>query len=329
MKRNADKIFLTSVLVVIEIVLLIEYFITKKLYYFYFIGLLLFPLIVLIIHFINQYKIIKKEETILIGENIKLSLTNLQFQKDIAVQNSYVLGEYIFDNKTYKFKQKIEYNLNDLLYKFKLHELPILVSLNNPNNSILDEAYIASLMKERNKSGEEILTKDYSSKEEIPLKRKEHILSKTLILYTLMFIAINIIVAVMTKKTDDLLTSLYIYVVFFFMILLLYFIRNLNNFIDKNIKINDLSKNKIKIVGYIEKFYYESDNNYAYYRDYINLHVPNPYYVLKVSYTYNKKIYVINSSNIYFKLNQVSNFIPVFIDPNNPSKAYVDIDYLK
>lgn len=329
MKRNADKIFLTSVLVVIEIVLLIEYFITKKLYYFYFIGLLLVPLIVLIIHFINQYKIIKKEETILIGENIKLSLTNLQFQKDIAVQNSYVLGEYIFDNKTYKFKQKIEYNLNDLLYKFKLHELPILVSLNNPNNSILDEAYIASLMKERNKSGEEILTKDYSSKEEIPLKRKEHILSKTLILYTLMFIAINIIVAVMTKKTDDLLTSLYIYVVFFFMILLLYFIRNLNNFIDKNIKINDLSKNKIKIVGYIEKFYYESDNNYAYYRDYINLHVPNPYYVLKVSYTYNKKIYVINSSNIYFKLNQVSNFIPVFIDPNNPSKAYVDIDYLK
>lgn len=329
MKRNADKIFLTSVLVVIEIVLLIEYFITKKLYYFYFIGLLLVPLIVLIIHFINQYKIIKKEETILIGENIKLSLTNLQFQKDIAVQNNYVLGEYIFDNKTYKFKQKIEYNLNDLLYKFKLHELPILVSLNNPNNSILDEAYIASLMKERNKSGEEILTKDYSSKEEIPLKRKEHILSKTLILYTLMFIAINIIVAVMTKKTDDLLTSLYIYVVFFFMILLLYFIRNLNNFIDKNIKINDLSKNKIKIVGYIEKFYYESDNNYAYYRDYINLHVPNPYYVLKVSYTYNKKIYVINSSNIYFKLNQVSNFIPVFIDPNNPSKAYVDIDYLK
>lgn len=329
MKRNADKIFLTSVLVVIEIVLLIEYFITKKLYYFYFIGLLLVPLIVLIIHFINQYKIIKKEETILIGENIKLSLTNLQFQKDIAVQNNYVLGEYTFDNKTYKFKQKIEYNLNDLLYKFKLHELPILVSLNNPNNSILDEAYIASLMKERNKSGEEILTKDYSSKEEIPLKRKEHILSKTLILYTLMFIAINIIVAVMTKKTDDLLTSLYIYVVFFFMILLLYFIRNLNNFIDKNIKINDLSKNKIKIVGYIEKFYYESDNNYAYYRDYINLHVPNPYYVLKVSYTYNKKIYVINSSNIYFKLNQVSNFIPVFIDPNNPSKAYVDIDYLK
>ena len=329
MKRNADKIFLTSVLVVIEIVLLIEYFITKKLYYFYFIGLLLFPLIVLIIHFINQYKIIKKEETILIGENIKLSLTNLQFQKDIAVQNSYVLGEYIFDNKTYKFKQKIEYNLNDLLYKFKLHELPILVSLNNPNNSILDEAYIASLMKERNKSGEEILTKDYSSKEEIPLKRKEHILSKTLILYTLMFIAINIIVAVMTKKTDDLLTSLYIYVVFFFMILLLYFIRNLNNFIDKNIKINDLSKNKIKIVGYIEKFYYESDNNYVYYRDYISLHVPNPYYVLKVSYTYNNKIYVINSSNIYFKLNQVSNFIPVFIDPNNPSKAYVDIDYLK
>ena len=329
MKRNADKIFLTSVLVVIEIVLLIEYFITKKLYYFYFIGLLLVPLIVLIIHFINQYKIIKKEETILIGENIKLSLTNLQFQKDIAVQNNYVLGEYIFDNKTYKFKQKIEYNLNDLLYKFKLHELPILVSLNNPNNSILDEAYIASLMKERNKSGEEILTKDYSSKEEIPLKRKEHILSKTLILYTLMFIAINIIVAVMTKKTDDLLTSVYIYVVFFFMILLLYFIRNLNNFIDKNIKINDLSKNKIKIVGYIEKFYYESDNNYAYYRDYINLHVPNPYYVLKVSYTYNKKIYVINSSNIYFKLNQVSNFIPVFIDPNNPSKAYVDIDYLK
>lgn len=329
MKRNADKIFLTSVLVVIEIVLLIEYFITKKLYYFYFIGLLLVPLIVLIIHFINQYKIIKKEETILIGENIKLSLTNLQFQKDIAVQNNYVLGEYIFDNKTYKFKQKIEYNLNDLLYKFKLHELPILVSLNNPNNSILDEAYIASLMKERNKSGEEILTKDYSSKEEIPLKRKEHILSKTLILYTLMFIAINIIVAVMTKKTDDLLTSLYIYVVFFFMILLLYFIRNLNNFIDKNIKINDLSKNKIKIVGYIEKFYYESDNNYVYYRDYINLHVPNPYYVLKVSYTYNKKIYVINSSNIYFKLNQVSNFIPVFIDPNNPSKAYVDIDYLK
>ena len=329
MKRNADKIFLTSVLVVIEIVLLIEYFITKKLYYFYFIGLLLFPLIVLIIHFINQYKIIKKEETILIGENIKLSLTNLQFQKDIAVQNSYVLGEYIFDNKTYEFKQKIEYNLNDLLYKFKLHELPILVSLNNPNNSILDEAYIASLMKERNKSGEEILTKDYSSKEEIPLKRKEHILSKTLILYTLMFIAINIIVAVMTKKTDDLLTSLYIYVVFFFMILLLYFIRNLNNFIDKNIKINDLSKNKIKIVGYIEKFYYESDNNYVYYRDYISLHVPNPYYVLKVSYTYNNKIYVINSSNIYFKLNQVSNFIPVFIDPNNPSKAYVDIDYLK
>lgn len=329
MKRNADKIFLTSVLVVIEIVLLIEYFITKKLYYFYFIGLLLVPLIVLIIHFINQYKIIKKEETILIGENIKLSLTNLQFQKDIAVQNNYVLGEYIFDNKTYKFKQKIEYNLNDLLYKFKLHELPILVSLNNPNNSILDEAYIASLMKERNKSGEEILTKDYSSKEEIPLKRKEHILSKTLILYTLMFIAINIIVAVMTKKTDDLLTSLYIYVVFFFMILLLYFIRNLNNFIDKNIKINDLSKNKIKIVGYIEKFYYESDNNYVYYRDYISLHVPNPYYVLKVSYTYNNKIYVINSSNIYFKLNQVSNFIPVFIDPNNPSKAYVDIDYLK
>lgn len=329
MKRNADKIFLTSVLVVIEIVLLIEYFITKKLYYFYFIGLLLFPLIVLIIYFINQYKIIKKEETILIGENIKLSLTNLQFQKDIAVQNSYVLGEYIFDNKTYEFKQKIEYNLNDLLYKFKLHELPILVSLNNPNNSILDEAYIASLMKERNKSGEEILTKDYSSKEEIPLKRKEHILSKTLILYTLMFIAINIIVAVMTKKTDDLLTSLYIYVVFFFMILLLYFIRNLNNFIDKNIKINDLSKNKIKIVGYIEKFYYESDNNYVYYRDYISLHVPNPYYVLKVSYTYNNKIYVINSSNIYFKLNQVSNFIPVFIDPNNPSKAYVDIDYLK
>ena len=59
------------------------------------------------------------------------------------------------------------------------------------------------------------------------------------------------------------------------------------------------------------------------------MHVPNPYYVLKVSYTYNKKIYVINSSNIYFKLNQVSNFIPVFIDPNNPSKAYVDIDYLK
>ena len=219
--------------------------------------------------------------------------------------------------------------LNDLFYKFKLHELPILVSLNNPNNSILDEAYIASLMKERNKSGEEILTKDYSSKEEIPLKRKEHILSKTLILYTLMFIAINIIVAVMTKKTDDLLTSLYIYVVFFFMILLLYFIRNLNNFIDKNIKINDLSKNKIKIVGYIEKFYYESDNNYVYYRDYISLHVPNPYYVLKVSYTYNNKIYVINSSNIYFKLNQVSNFIPVFIDPNNPSKAYVDIDYLK
>ena len=321
MKRNADKIFLTSVLVVIEIVLLIEYFITKKLYYFYFIGLLLFPLIVLIIYFINQYKIIKKEETILIGENIKLSLTNLQFQKDIAVQNSYILGEYIFDNKTYKFKQKIEYNLNDLLYKFKLHELPILVSLNNPNNSILDEAYIASLMKERNKSGEEILTKDYSSKEEI--------LFKILILCTLMFIPINIIFAFVVKKVDDFLISLYIYVVLFLAILLLYFIQNLNNFIDKNFNVKDLSKNKIKIVGYIEKIYYESDSNIIYYRDHINLHVPNPYYVLKVSYTYNNKIYVINSSNIYFKLNQVSNFIPVFIDPNNPFKAYVDIDYLK
>ena len=329
MKRNANKIFLTSILVVVEIILLIEYFITKKLYYFYFIGLLSVLLIILIIQFINQYKIIKKEKKILAGENIKLNLTNLQFQKDIVFSNDYVLGEYIFDNKTYKFKQIIKYNLNDLLYKFKLQELPILVSLNNPNNSILDEVYIASLMKERNKSGEEILTKDYSSKEEIPLKRKEHILFKILILCTLMFIPINIIFAFVVKKVDDFLISLYIYVVLFLAILLLYFIQNLNNFIDKNFNVKDLSKNKIKIVGYIEKIYYESDSNIIYYRDHINLHIPNPYYVLKVSYTYNNKIYVINSSNIYFKLNQVSNFIPVFIDPNNPFKAYVDIDYLK
>ena len=321
MQKNIGFLFIIISLFLIEIILLIRYFITRYLYYFYFIGVLLLPRILLIYSYIKE--LIKEHQNKEILKNNFKSVL-----KEISINKHFITGSYFIDDKKIKFKQMIEYDLTDLLSKYNIEELPILVSINDINKSILDETYIAYFMEKRNNEACDILTVDNSKNKTIPLREKGaffKILIFFSILSFIMFIYYLIKDGVMYAKLFIIayLSAIPIIGSFY---LTDYFIHNAGN---TKINLQKLSQNKIKVVGYIESIRYESDISTS--TDYENhvFHVPNPYYLIEVSYVFKNKIYVITSSEIHFEIKNLGNFIPVMVDKDNPKKAYVDTNYLK
>lgn len=321
MKKSIGFLFIIISLFLIEIILLIRYFITRNLSYFYFIGVLLLPLILLIYSYIKE--LIKEHQNKeILKNNFKSTL------KEMSINKPFIMGSYFIDGKKIKFKQMIEYDLTDLLSKYNIEELPILVSITDINKSILDETYIAYFMEKRNNEACDILTVDNSKNKTIPLKEKGAFFK-----FLIFFSIISFIILICYFLKDGIIyAKLFIiaYLSAIPIIGLLYLTDHLiHNAGNTKINLKKLSQNKIKVVGYIESIRYESDISTS--SDYENhvFHIPNPYYLIEVSYVFKNKIYVITSSEIHFKIKNLGNFIPVMVDKDNPKKAYVDTNYLK
>lgn len=271
----------------------------------------LITLIVNIFIFINSFKFKKKENNVLNSNYFKVmgtitDVSNEKVQGGFCIHVSYKLGE-----KEYQIKSKsLNYNPNHIIQLFQIKEIPVLISSVDNNKVIVDDSYLNSYMVKRNEEANKLFGNFETDLKWIKKNQRHYYF------FGIMFLLLSIIYTITNYiyNSNNIPFKLYIITIITFLITYIFLKKKLL-----------LREKGFKLTGYIENIVYNSDISY----ESTNL-FRRPHYIVWVSYIYNNKVYLIKSSRIYLKFtNKSSKFIPVYIDKNNPSRAYVDISYLK
>lgn len=277
----------------------------------FFLVISIFVLVLNIFILIKSLKSSRKESDVSISNYFKV------MGKIIGVSNEKIHGgfcihvSYQMNEKEYQIKSKsLNYNPNKLIYMFQIKEIPVLVSNLDSNKAIVDDSYLNSYMEKRN-SDANILFENFETNLKWIKKNQRYNY-----VYGILLLILSILLTIRNyiSNLDNNPIGLYILTLITIFITYILFKKKIS-----------LIEKGIKLTGYIENIVYNPDISYNRSNTF-----RRPCYVISVSYIYNNKIYLTKSNRIYLKFsNKSSDFIPVYIDRNNPNISYVDISYLK